>query len=79
MSRILATGITEFRISFRNRWVLIATGMMVLFALVLAVGIVVDVDSSLKNKTPPEEAFLKSIMLLFSNSLIKFEWIGSTA
>lgn len=36
MSQILATAISEFRIAFRNRWVLIATGMMVLFALVLA-------------------------------------------
>jgi len=36
MSRILATAISEFRIAFRNRWVSIATGMMVLFALVLA-------------------------------------------
>ena len=36
MSRILATAMSEFRIAFRNRWVSIATGMMVLFALVLA-------------------------------------------
>lgn len=36
MSCILATAASEFRIAFRNRWVLIATGMMVLFALVLA-------------------------------------------
>lgn len=36
MNRVLATAITEFRIAFRNRWVTIATGMMVLFALVLA-------------------------------------------
>ncbi|WP_117196445.1 ABC transporter permease [Rhizobium terrae] len=36
MNRILATAISEFRIAFRNRWVSIATGMMVLFALVLA-------------------------------------------
>ncbi len=36
MSRIFATAATEFRIAFRNRWVTIATGMMVLFALVLA-------------------------------------------
>ena len=36
MSRILATAASEFRIAFRNRWVSIATGMMVLFALVLA-------------------------------------------
>ena len=36
MSRILATATSEFRIAFRNRWVLIATCMMVLFALVLA-------------------------------------------
>ncbi|MFN7026450.1 MAG: ABC transporter permease, partial [Pseudorhizobium sp.] len=36
MNRILATATTEFRIAFRNRWVSIATSMMVLFALVLA-------------------------------------------
>jgi Cu-processing system permease protein len=36
MNRILATAVCEFRIAFRNRWVSIATGMMVLFALVLA-------------------------------------------
>ncbi|WP_159952339.1 ABC transporter permease subunit [Rhizobium sp. 18065] len=36
MSRIIATAISEFSIAFRNRWVSIATGMMVLFALVLA-------------------------------------------
>ena len=36
MSRILATAMCEFRIAFRNRWVTIATGMMVLFALVLS-------------------------------------------
>ncbi len=36
MSRIFATASSEFRIAFRNRWVSIATGMMVLFALVLA-------------------------------------------
>lgn len=36
MNRILATAASEFRIAFRNRWVSIATGMMVLFALVLA-------------------------------------------
>ncbi|WP_104666864.1 ABC transporter permease [Ensifer adhaerens] len=36
MNRILATAAGEFRIAFRNRWVSIATGMMVLFALVLA-------------------------------------------
>lgn len=36
MSRILSTASAEFRIAFRNRWVAIATAMMVLFALVLA-------------------------------------------
>lgn len=36
MNRILATAMCEFRIAFRNRWVSIATGMMVLFALVLS-------------------------------------------
>ncbi|SDA95468.1 ABC transporter permease subunit [Sinorhizobium sp. NFACC03] len=36
MNRILVTAVGEFRIAFRNRWVSIATGMMVLFALVLA-------------------------------------------
>ena len=36
MNRVLATAVAEFRIAFRNRWVSIATGMMVLFALVLA-------------------------------------------
>ena len=36
MSRILATAACEFRIAFRNRWVAIATAMMVLFSLVLA-------------------------------------------
>lgn len=36
MSRILATAGSEFRIALRNRWVTIATGMMMLFALVLA-------------------------------------------
>ena len=36
MNRVLATALAEFRIAFRNRWVSIATGMMVLFALVLA-------------------------------------------
>lgn len=36
MSRVLATAVSEFRIAFRNRWVAIATVMMVLFALVLA-------------------------------------------
>lgn len=36
MSRILATAGGEFRIALRNRWVVIATAMMVLFALVLA-------------------------------------------
>lgn len=36
MSRILATALCEFRIALRNRWVSIATGMMMLFALVLA-------------------------------------------
>lgn len=35
MKRILATAACEFRIAFRNRWVAIATLMMVLFALVL--------------------------------------------
>ena len=36
MNRILATAVCEFRIALRNRWVSIATGMMVLFALVLS-------------------------------------------
>jgi Cu-processing system permease protein len=36
MRRILATARSEFLIALRNRWVSIATGMMVLFALVLA-------------------------------------------
>lgn len=36
MSRILSTMGIEFRIALRNRWVAIATGLMVLFALVLA-------------------------------------------
>lgn len=36
MSRILSTAHCEFRIAFRNRWVAIATVLMVLFALVLA-------------------------------------------
>src|SRR5690606_13706981 len=36
MNRILATAASEFRIGFRNRWVLIATALMVLFSLVLA-------------------------------------------
>lgn len=36
MNRILATAACEFRIAFRNRWVAIATAMMVVFALVLA-------------------------------------------
>lgn len=36
MSRILAIAGAEFRIALRNRWVAIATLMMVLFALVLA-------------------------------------------
>ena len=36
MNRILATAASEFRIAFRNRWVLAATALMVLFSLVLA-------------------------------------------
>ncbi len=36
MRRILSTAGIEFRIALRNRWVAIATGLMVLFALVLA-------------------------------------------
>ena len=36
MTRILSTAGIEFRIALRNRWVAIATGLMVLFALVLA-------------------------------------------
>lgn len=36
MRRILSTAATEFRIAFRNRWVAIAMGLMVVFALVLA-------------------------------------------
>lgn len=36
MSRILATAASEFRIALRNRWVAIATALMVLFSLVLA-------------------------------------------
>ncbi len=36
MNRVLATAFCEFRIAFRNRWVVIATAMMALFALVLA-------------------------------------------
>ena len=36
MKRILSTAGIEFRIALRNRWVAIATGLMVLFALVLA-------------------------------------------
>jgi Cu-processing system permease protein len=36
MNRVLATALCEFRVAFRNRWVVIATGMMALFALVLA-------------------------------------------
>lgn len=36
MRRILSTAGVEFRIALRNRWVAIATGLMVLFALVLA-------------------------------------------
>lgn len=36
MNRVLSTALAEFRIAFRNRWISIATGMMVLFALVLA-------------------------------------------
>ena len=36
MRRILATAATEFRIALRNRWVAIAIGLMVLFALVLS-------------------------------------------
>ncbi len=36
MTRILATALSEFRIALRNRWVAIATALMVLFALVLA-------------------------------------------
>lgn len=36
MSRILAIAAAEFRIAFRNRWVVIATALMVLFSLVLA-------------------------------------------
>lgn len=36
MRRILATAALEFRIALRNRWVAIATAMMVLFALVLS-------------------------------------------
>lgn len=36
MKRILSTAGVEFRIALRNRWVAIAAGMMVLFALVLA-------------------------------------------
>ena len=35
MMRILSTAGIEFRIALRNRWVAIATGLMVLFALVL--------------------------------------------
>lgn len=36
MNAILSTAGIEFRIALRNRWVAIATGLMVLFALVLA-------------------------------------------
>ena len=36
MRRILSTAGIEFHIALRNRWVAIATGLMVLFALVLA-------------------------------------------
>lgn len=36
MRRILSTAAIEFRIALRNRWVAIATGLMVVFALVLA-------------------------------------------
>jgi Cu-processing system permease protein len=36
MNRSLATARSEFRIAVRNRWVLIATALMALFALVLA-------------------------------------------
>ncbi|RMC35167.1 ABC transporter permease [Paracoccus siganidrum] len=36
IARILATAASEFRIAFRNRWVAIASSLMVLFALVLA-------------------------------------------
>lgn len=36
MSRILTLAGTEFRIALRNRWVAIAIGLMVLFALVLS-------------------------------------------
>lgn len=36
LNRILATTGTEFRIAVRNRWVAIATALMVVFALVLA-------------------------------------------
>lgn len=36
MKRILATAAVEFRIALRNRWVTIASVMMVVFALVLA-------------------------------------------
>jgi len=36
MNRILATASAEFAIAFRNRWVLIAVVMMVLFSMVLS-------------------------------------------
>ncbi len=37
LTRILSTARIEFLIAFRNRWVLIATAMMMLFSLVLSV------------------------------------------
>ena len=69
MSRILATAASEFRIAFRNRWVSIATGMMVLFALVLAAaGAAPTGDVALDNMGVA--AFVLAVILLLASLVI---------